>query len=280
MHVEIAEERILLLPDTIGVEQARTLAWSRKSDAFGAFARLGGFISRPKEEDYEIIYTELRLQPFWRISASITYVYDRQRQHKLKVSSEVESLSLGGQSIPAIKGQATATLIENCREASRRDWLFDGLTKKAEPGLKDYLASEPRPVSPDELNDLTRAGAAVLPPQAKPSMLTRDVISQSIRKIEADRVIEETMRIDAIDLIYRPVYAHRLKWQGKEAVVEVDAVLGETKTAGTTFETYVGKLVDRELLLDAGLEAANMILPGVTLARIIVSKAAKFNAKT
>ena len=137
-----------------------------------------------------------------------------------------------------------------------------------------------RPVedSPDLL--WVRAGAVVLPPQAKPSMLTRDVISQSIRKIEADRIIEETMRIDAIDLIYRPVYAHRLKWQGKETVVEVDAVLGETKTAGTTFENYVGKLVDRELLLDAGLEAADMYLRGETQARIIVSKAAKFNAKT
>lgn len=279
MHVEIAEERLLLLPDTVGAEQARTLAWAKKGEAFGAFARLGGFISRPKEEDYEIVYSELRLQPFWRISASTTHVYDRQRQHKLKVSPEVESLSLGGQTIPAIKGHATVTLLENCREASQRDWLFDGLTKKGEPGLKAYLAIEPKPVTPDELNDLTRAGAAVLPPQAKPSMLTRDVISQSIRKIEADRVIEETMRIDAIDLIYRPVYAHRLKWQGKEAVVEVDAVMGETKISGTTFENYVGKLVDRDLLLDAGLEAANMVLPGVTLARIIVSRAAKFNAR-
>lgn len=280
MHVEIAEERILLLPDAVGADQARTLAWSKRSEAFGAFARIGGLISRPKEEDYEIVYNELRLQPFWRISASTTHVYDRQRQHKLKVGPEVETVSLGSQTFSASRGQATITLIENCREASQRDWLFDGLTKKGEPSLKAYLANEPKPVTLDELNDLTRAGAVVLPPQARPSMLTRDVISQSIRKIEADRVIEETMRIDAIDLIYRPVYAHRLKWLGKEAVVEVDAVLGETKTAGTTFETYVGKLVDRELLLDAGLEAANMVLPGVTLARIIVSRAAKFNAKT
>ena len=42
MHVEIAEERILLLPDAIGAEQARTLAWAKRSEAFGAFARIGG----------------------------------------------------------------------------------------------------------------------------------------------------------------------------------------------------------------------------------------------
>jgi len=72
MHVEIAEERILILTDAVGADQARTLAWGKKSEAFGAFARIGGFISRPKEEDYEIVYSELRLQPFWRISASTT----------------------------------------------------------------------------------------------------------------------------------------------------------------------------------------------------------------
>jgi hypothetical protein len=46
-------------------------------------------------------------------------------------------------------------------------------------------------------------------------MLTREVISQAIRKIEADRIIEEKMQIDAIDLYYRPVYAVRYKWQGR-----------------------------------------------------------------
>lgn len=280
MHVEIAQERILLLPDGIGAEQARTLAWTKRSEAFGAFARIGGLISRPKDEDYEIVYSELRLQPFWRISASTTHIYERERPHKLKVSNEVNSVALGGQSFAASRGQATIMITEHCEESSQKDWLFDGLTKKGEPDLKDYLVTEPHPVTLDELNDRTRAGAVVLPPQAKASMLTREVISRAIRKIEADRVIEETMRIDAIDLIYRPVYAHRLKWQGKETVVEVDAVLGEAKTQGTTFESYVGKLVDRDLLLDAGLEAANMILPGVTLARIIVTKAAKFNAKS
>ncbi len=280
MHVEIAEERILLLPDAVGAEQARTLAWARRSEAFGAFARIGGLLSRPKDEDYEIVYRELRWQPFWRITAHTTHVYERQRQHKLKVAPEVETVSLGEQRFPATKGQTTITLMEHCRETSQRDWLFDGLTRKGDPALKAYLVNEPKPVTLDDLNDQTRAGAVVLPPLARASMLTRDVIAQSIRKIEADRVIEETMRIDAIDLIYRPVYAHRLKWQGKEAVVEVDAVLGETKATGTTFESYVGKVVDRDLLLDAGLEAANMIIPGVTLARIIVSRAAKLNGRS
>ena len=110
-------------------------------------------------------------------------------------------------------------------------------------------------------------------------MLAREVISRSIRKIEADRIIEEKVHLEAIDLFYRPVYAVRYRWQQKEAVVEVNAVTGETQTGGTTFENYVGKLVDRDFLLDAGVEAANMFIPGVNLAKIIVAKGLKLNAK-
>lgn len=280
MNVELAEERILLLPDRLGAPQAEGRAWAKRTEAFGAFARLGGLIQKPKDEDYEVVYRELRLQPFWRISASTTYVYERVRQHKLKVGAEVQSVTMGAQNFPVVNREAAIPVTECCNESSQRDWLFDGITKKPDPALKSYAAGEARTVTAEDLNEQAKAGAVVVPPQAKASMLTRDVISQAIRKIEADRILEETMKVDAIDLFYRPVYAVRYKWQQKEAVVEVDAVTGETRTGGMTFEAYVGKLVDRDFLLDAGVEAANMFIPGVNLAKIIVVKGMKLAAKT
>lgn len=280
MNVELAEERILLLPDKLGAAQSEGRAWAKRTEAFGAFARLGGLLQKPKDEDYEVVYRELRLQPFWRLSASTTHVYERTRQHKLKVAPEVQSVTINGQDFPVANRDATVAVTENCRESSQREWLFDGISKKADPSLKSYIGSDAKPVTTDDLNEQAKAGAVIVPPQAKASMLTRDVISQAIRKIEADRVIEETMRIDAIDLFYRPVYAVRYRWQGKEAVVEVDAVTGEARGGGATFEAYVGKLVDREFLLDAGAEAANMFIPGVNLAKIIVVKSLKLAAKT
>ena len=279
MNVELAEERILLLPDVLGAEQAEARAWSRRTDAFGAFARLGGLLQKPKDEDFEIVYRELRLQPFWRLSAATTYVYERQREHRLKVGSEVKSVSVGGQSFASTDKQATITVTEWCNESSQKDWLYDAITKKGDLGLNSYLAIASEQVTAEDLNERARAGAVVVPPQAKASMLAREVISRSIRKIEADRIIEEKVHLEAIDLFYRPVYAVRYRWQQKEAVVEVNAVTGETQTGGTTFENYVGKLVDRDFLLDAGVEAANMFIPGVNLAKIIVSKGLKLNAK-
>lgn len=279
MNVELAEERILLLPDKVGAAQAEGRAWSKRTDAFGAFAKLGGLLSKPKDEDYEVVYRELRLQPFWRLSVSTTHVYERLRPHKIKVGAEVQSVTLGEQNYPISNREATIPVTECCNEASQRDWLFDGITRKADPALKAYVGNDGQVVSADELNDKARAGAVVVPPQAKASMLTREVISQAIRKIEADRIIEETMRVDAIDLYYRPVYAVRYRWQQKEAVVEVDAVTGEARSGGSTFEAYVGKLVDKDFLLDAGAEAANMFIPGVNLAKIIVVKGLKIGAK-
>ena len=279
MNVELAEERILLLPDQLGAAQAESRAWSKRTDAFGAFAKLGGFLQKPKDEDFEIVYRELRLQPFWRLSAATTYVYERQREHRLKLAPEVQSVSVGGQSFASADREATVTVTECCNESSQKEWLYDGITKKGDLGLKPYLAFAYQQVTAEDLNTRARAGDIVVPPQAKASMLAREVISRSIRKIEADRIIEEKVHLEAIDLFYRPVYAVRYRWQQKEAVVEVDAVTGETQTGGATFEAYVGKLVDRDFLLDAGVEAANMFIPGVNLAKIIVSKGLKFGAK-
>ena len=154
MNVELAEERILLLPDKLGAAQAEGRTWAKRTDAFGAFAKIGGFLNKPKDEDYEVVYRELRLQPFWRLSASTRQVYERQRQHKIKVGPEVQSFALGAETYPAINREVAITVTEACTESSQREWLFDGITKKAEPGLKSYLGVESKPVTPDDLNEL------------------------------------------------------------------------------------------------------------------------------
>lgn len=280
MNVELAEERILLLADRFTLDNAEGRAWAKRTDAFGAFAKIGGLLSKPKDEDYEVVYRERRLQPFWRLSAHTDYTYERKREHRVKVSGEVQSVSLFGQTVPATNKEIALTVTEMCREENRREWFFDGLTKGVQSSLKSYLAFDAKQVTADELNDQAKAADAsfptvIVPPQAKSSMLTREVLTQVMPKIEADRILEEKVQIDAIDLYYRPVYAFRYRWQGKEAVVEFDAATGDTKVGGATFESYVGKFIDPAFLLDAGVEAANMFIPGVNLAKIIVVKGLK-----
>jgi len=183
------------------------------------------------------------------------------------------------QTLSAANKEIVVPVTESCREDNRGEWFFDGILKNAQPTLKSYLNYDANQVTADQINEQAKGGAVVVPPQAKSSSLTRDVLAQVMPKIEADRILEEKVQVDAIDLYYRPVYAFRYKWQGKEAVVEFDAVTGETKTGGSTFEAYVGKLIDPAFLLDAGAEAANLFIPGVNLAKIIVVKGLKIGAK-
>jgi len=69
MDVEIAQERILVFTDRIGPDAAEGMAWAKRLEAFGALARMSGLLSRPKDEAFEVVYREKRLQPFWRIAS-------------------------------------------------------------------------------------------------------------------------------------------------------------------------------------------------------------------
>ena len=63
--------------------------------------------------------------------------------------------------------------------------------------------------------------------------------------------------------------------QGKEAVVEFDGVTGETRTGGSTFEQFLGRSIDAEFLINAGVEAAGIFIPGARLVEIVISKSLK-----
>lgn len=69
MQVAIAEERILVFADRVGAEVAEAKAWGKRVEAFGTLARMSGLLARPKDEEFEVIYREKRLQPFWRIAS-------------------------------------------------------------------------------------------------------------------------------------------------------------------------------------------------------------------
>lgn len=272
MNVELADERILILADRFSMEHAEGRAWTKRIDAFGTLAKMTGFLKQPKDEEFEIAYRERRLQPFWRIAVSSVQAYERKREYTINVAPEVQSVVLGGEtrSITGSKFQVSGQ--EYCREENRKEVFFDGLTKLQNPGLSDYLRHPAAEASAEVLATLANDGTIIVPAEAKASTLVRDVVASAIGRIDADVVSEETVRLEAIELYYRPVYAFRFRWQGKEAIVEFDALNGEARTGGSTFEQHLGKLLEPSFLLDVGAEAANMFIPGANLAKFAIVK--------
>lgn len=272
MNVELAEERVLVLPDQISEEVAETRAWVKRLDAFGTMAKMGGLLSRPKDDEFELIYKERRLQPFWRLVASAVSVYERQRDYVVKVAPGVVSVAVAGGQQATPNGSFTISGLESCREERRREILVDGLTKAQEPALTDHLKIEGAPVTREALAAMAQGGAIVVPSEVKSSMLVRETVAGMVSKIDADRVLEETVRLESVELYYRPVFAFRYRRSGKEAVVEVDGLSGVARAGGATFERYLGKVLDPAFLFDVTMETANIFLPGATLVKVLVNK--------
>lgn len=272
MNVELAEERVLFHPDRFNMDHAEGRAWSQRMEAFGTLAKLSGFLNKPRDEDFELVYRERRYQPYYRIVASALYVYERDKAYEVPVAPEVQSVSICGQDFAAATGRIKVSGKESCREEVRSEALFDGVTKLRDPGLAAYLKYDAQVVDPDKAASFAPEGVIMVPPQAKASVILREVMTGVIKQIEADKVIEEAVKVETIDLYYRPVYAFRYRWQGKEAVIEFDALTGEARPGGATFEQYVGKMLEPRFLLDVGVETANIFFPGATLAKIVVQK--------
>ena len=272
MNIELAEERILILPDPSSMELAENRAWLKRIEAFGTMARMSGLINRPKDDEFELVYKERRLQPFWRVAARATYAYERQRSYAVKVAPEVRSVVLAGEEKVVTGGAFGLSGLEICREENRREFLFDGAASEARADLSVYLKNEGQPTSQAELAEIAAAGTIVAPPEAKASMVIRQVVAAMLAKIDADRVVEEVVRLECVDLYYRPIYAFRYRRLEKEAVVEFDPLTGLARPGGATFESYLGKVLEPRFLFDVTVETANIFLPGATLARVILDK--------
>ncbi|GAB3818248.1 hypothetical protein GCM10028820_20180 [Tessaracoccus terricola] len=274
MEVQIAEERIIVLEDRFTMEIAEERAWARRSDAFGAVAKLGGLFGRTAD-DYECVYRERRLQPFWYVRADSVIAYERTRDYTIEVGPGVRTVETGGEQFQVEDGRFSISGFESCRDETSRSHHFDGLTRADNPSLDRYLQYSWTTTDAAGLAEAAESGTVVVPPQHRASMLVREVVSAMIGRVEADRVLEERVSVDRVDLVYRPVYAFRFRRGGKEGVLEFDGLTGDVRADGATFEQYFGKVLEPKFLLDVGVEAVNMFVPGTQLVRLVVEQGAR-----
>lgn len=265
MEISVAEQRALLLKEQFTLEHAEGRAWSKKSDAFGTLVRVTGFLQRPKDEDFELVYKEHRYQPFWHVVCQARYVYERKREYRLPASGpEVEAITIEGSRYPAVSGQITLAGLDHCREEPRQEVFVDGVSGAHDQDLAKYLGFQAELIPPDKLDEFAPEGTIVVPPQERASAIVRTVLAGMIKSLQADRIHEEHVEVERVDLYYRPVFAFQYRWlsKDKEAVLEFDALTGEIYTSGSTFRQHMGKVLDADFLFDVGIDAIDLLLPG------------------
>lgn len=274
MEIKVAEQRILLFPDQLTSEEAKQKSWEKKTAAFDAISKVTSFLSRPKDDDFELIYQEHRYQPFWHVIAKARYVYERSADYQVATNGqEVKEITLQKTKYEATNGHFHLSVLEHCQQDEQEEVFVSGVSGRTQPELRRYLSLSPKVVK-GKLEKNVSPGSILVPPQARVSAIMRDSLAKMIKGIQADKILEEEVKVECVDLYYRPVYAFQYRWKskGKEGIIEIDGLTGETKSGNRTFKEYFGKVIDENFLFDLGADAAGMLIPGGSIAVKVAKK--------
>jgi len=268
MEINVANQRVLVFTPQFSLEEAKKKALDKKMVAFDTVSKVTSFLSRPKDEDFELLYEEHRYQPFWHVIANAKYVYERTANYQIAASGpEVRRVTVQEETYEVTNGHIHTSVLEHCTLEEHEEVLVDGVTGKQDPSLRSYLSKTSQVVE-KELENVVEKNAILVPPQTRVSALMRDALSKMIKGIQADKIVEEEVEVACVDLYYHPVYAFQYKWKSKakEAIVEVDGLTGEISAGNRTFSEYVGKVLNRDFLFDISADAAGMLIPGGSIA--------------
>ena len=189
MEISVADQRILLFPDQISEKDAKEIAWQKKIDAFDAFSKVTSFLNRPKDDDFELIYQEYRLQPFWHVIAKARYEYERSSSYQVSAKGkEVRSITLQEKTYEVTNGHFHISVTEHCHQDEQDEIYVDGVTGKKAPELSKYITYPPKDVTKDIEKSVSKE-AIIIPPQARVSGIMRDALAKMIKGIQADKII-------------------------------------------------------------------------------------------
>jgi hypothetical protein len=271
MEITLATERLFLLEERLTIDEIQQRAMDRRT------AALGSLLSKPKPEEVTLVNKQRRLEPFWHVAGHATYVYERNRDYSVPAAAaDVEALTINGTRYEGqAAGQSRAFRVparEHCRAEFRSETFVDGLTGAAVPE-GPQLISGPRSEVADPAT-LADGDTIVVPPENRASYVVRALISEIMKPVQADTVLEEAVVLEATDLFYRPVWAFEFAWagKGKQAIVEIDSVTGQTR-AGKALVSQIKGALNRDLLFDVGADTVGLFVPGGSIA-VKLAKAA------
>jgi hypothetical protein len=276
MDIQLGSERIFALEDRVGEEDARQRAMDRRTHAFGS--GLGSILQRPKSDDIVLLGSQRRLEPFWHVSCRARYVYERTRDYAVVASTpEVREVTVLGTTYPvAESGPAARTFslptLEHCRDEFVHETYSDGVTGEPVPDAATVKGAVAREVA--DPTTLAAEGTIVVPPEQRASFIVRKILSEMLKPVQADRMLEESLVLENTDLYYRPVWAFEFHWRPKDkrGVVEVDAISGEIRQGGSLMP-QLSRMVTRDALFDIGADTVGLLVPGGSIA-VKVARAA------
>jgi len=272
---KIAKERVFLLQDKLTQEEAQAKSLEKKVEIFGKFNQLASLLSKPKDDDFEMTYSEHRYDPFWHINSRAHYVYERKTDYQIPVNGEeVKTVTVHKEDFEVTNKHIHVPVLEHCRQSFEEESYINGLNGQKQSQFKQYIEEIAQEVEPEKINSNVKKDDIVIPPQARVSAIMREMLARMIHGIQADKILEENIEVSCIDLYFRPVYSFKYLWKSKkkEAIAEIDGITGEVISGSRTFQEYLGKVIDADFLFDIGADAAGTFIPGGSIAVKVAKK--------
>ncbi len=273
MEIQLAPERLFVLEDRLSATDAEQRALEKRTQAFGS--GIGSLLQRPKADDINLIASERRLEPFWHVAASASYVYERRRDYTVPPSaSEVHAITVEGVRYELTTGSGARGFrmiaLEHCRDEFRHEVFLDGLSGET---VADGAALVDNPKNEiDDPSGLSADGTIVVPPEQRASFVVRKALSEVMKPVQADRILEESIALEITDLFYRPMRAYEFMWREKTGVIEIDTISGQFRQ-GKPLLGHIRGILTRDVLFDVGADTISMFVPGGGIA-VKLAKAA------
>jgi hypothetical protein len=284
MDVRLAPTHIYTLNPTLDFEAAEQQAIDKRITTVAG--GLGGLFSRPKPEEVDLVYKEIRYESFWHAVCNVRYVFERNKDFTVPVTGvEVRTVTILGQEFEIAAQQAqpaqsggflsqlgqqigmgntvrTFTLagVEHCIDENRQVQYLDAVNGQPLQLGADFVQKDKTEVV--DLSPLATGDVLVVVPQLSAAKIAKSVLASMIKPIQADKILEETVAIETLDLYFRPIYAFEFAWKpkNKTGVAEFDAVTG-VMTSGKALHTKSDKDITRESLFDINAETVTALIP-------------------
>jgi len=284
MDVHLAPTHIYTLNPTLDFEAAEQQAIDKRISTVSG--GLGGLFSRPKPEEVDLVYKEIRYESFWHAVCTVRYVFERNKDFTVPVTGvEVRKVTILGQEFeiaaqPAQPTQSggflsqlgqqiglgntvrTFTLagVEHCIDENRQVQYLDAVNGQPLQVGADYVQKDKTEVT--DLSPLSSGDVLVVVPQLSAAKIAKTVLASMVKPIQADKVLEETIAIETLDLYFHPIYAFEFAWKpkNKTGVAEFDAVTG-LMISGKALHTKSDKDITRESLFDINADTVTSLVP-------------------
>jgi len=271
LQFNMLKQNIRAFEDSYSQAECEALATGKKGRAFGGiFSGIKRLVS--SKDTIHLVNSEKRYEPFWHIIGTSVLEYKRKTEYGFEVKPEVKNVRIENVVHEVKEGTKWCALVgeDHCFENSEKEMMVNANSGE-NVDFKKYFEFKSRQIK--ETEELMKAKTVVVPAKVKASYLARQLIKELIKPIEADKILQEKVKVTNLVLYFRPIYAFEFvdSKSGKKLTLDVDALTGEVQK-GSIIGKGLAEIFSEGDLFEIGTEFATDFIPGTKATVMLVQK--------